>query len=301
MQILVSGASGLLGSALVPYLRTAGHDLTRLVRRPAQAADELSWSPAERILDPGALSSTDVVVHLAGLGIGDRRWTASYRKAVLDSRIDGTTTISQALAAAEPRPRALLSMSGTGWYGDTGDRVTDETGPSGTGFLADVTGAWEEATQPAAGAGVRVVRMRTGPVLTATGGTLGRMLPLAKLGLLSPLGTGRQYVSWISLADQLDAIGFLVGADDISGAVNVTAPEPATMADLTNTLLRVLRRPRLAPRVPAFALRAALGGFADEGVLISQRVVPGVLQSAGHAFTHVTIGDALRWATGRNR
>lgn len=299
MQIVMSGASGLIGSALGPHLRTAGHDVVRLVRRPAAAADEVSWNPGDHVLDPGALSTVDAVIHLAGVGIGDKRWTSSYKKAVLDSRVNGTTTISEALAAAEPRPRVLLSMSGAGWYGDTGDRVTDEAGPHGAGFLAEVTAAWEEATQPAQDAGVRVVKMRTGPVITAKGGTLGRMLPLARLALLSPLGNGRQYVSWVSLADQLDAIGYLLGAEDISGPVNVTGPEPATMAELTGTLLRVLRRPRLAPPVPSFALRIALGGFADEGVLISQRVVPGVLESAGHQFAHRTIEDAVRWAVNR--
>lgn len=299
MRIVISGASGLVGSALVPDLRAAGHEVQRLVRRPAAADDELSWDPGSRSLDPASLSGADAVIHLAGAGIGDRRWTAAYRKAVLDSRVDGTTTISAALAAAEPRPRVLLSMSGTGWYGDTGPRTVDETAAGGSGFLAEVCAAWEAATGPAEAAGVRVVRMRTGPVLTAKGGTLGRMLPLARLGLLSPLGSGRQYVSWVSQADQLDAIGFLLGTDHISGPVNVTGPEPVTMAELTGSLLRVLGRPRLAPRVPALALRVALGGFAEEGVLISQRVIPRVLESAGHRFTHRTIEGALRWATGR--
>lgn len=297
MRIVVSGASGLVGSALVPHLRATGHEVLRLVRRPVAAGDEVGWNPRDGILDPGALSTVDAAIHLAGVGIGDKRWTSSYKRAVLDSRVDGTTTLSEALAAADPRPRVLLSMSGAGWYGDTGNHVTDETGPHGAGFLAEVTAAWEASTRPAQEAGVRVVRMRTGPVITAKGGTLGRMLPLGRLGLLSPLGNGRQYVSWVSLADQLDAIGFLLSADEISGPVNVTGPKPATMAELTGTLLHVLGRPRLAPRVPAFALRAALGGFADEGVLISQRVVPGVLESAGHRFAHRTIEDALRWAT----
>ncbi|MGB9377629.1 MAG: TIGR01777 family oxidoreductase [Mycobacteriales bacterium] len=301
MQIVVSGASGLIGTNLVAHLRVAGHEVRRLVRRPVAAADELTWDPAARRLDPAVLTSTDAVIHLAGVGIGDKRWTKRYKQSVLRSRVDGTTTISEAVAAAEPGPRVLLSMSGAGWYGDTGGHAVDETGQHGVGFLAEVTEAWEAATHPAQQAGVRVVRMRTGPVLTAQGGTLGRMLPLAKLGLLSPLGSGRQFISWVSLADQLDAIGFLLASDDISGPVNVTGPQPATMAELTNTLLRVLRRPRMAPNVPAFALRAVLGGFADEGVLISQRVVPGVLSSAGYAFAHETVEHALRWATGRPR
>ncbi len=300
MRIVLTGASGLIGSALVDFLRAADHEVLRLVRRPVTAADELTWDPAGHVLDPASLSSVDAVIHLAGAGIGDKRWSAAYKQVVMDSRVDGTVTVSEALAAAHPRPRVLLSMSGTGWYGDTGDRVVDESGPPGEGFLAQVCAAWEAATQAAEDAGVRVIRMRTGPVLTGSGGMLDRMLPLARLGLLSPLGSGRQYVSWVSLADQLDAIGALLSADHISGPVNVTGPEPVTMAELTNTLLSVLGRPRLAPRVPSAALRIALGGFADEGVLKSQRCVPAVLTDAGHTFRHPTVAAALRWATQRD-
>jgi len=301
LTIAVSGASGLIGSALVPRLRGHGHTVQRLVRRPAAAEDEVSWDPASHHLDPTALTGVDAVVHLAGAGIGDKRWSPAYRATILASRVDSTLTISRALAAlAEPnRPRTLLSMSATGFYGDTGDRVVDETEGQGTGFLAEVTRAWEDATAPAETAGVRVVTLRTGPVLAAGGGFLGRMLPLARLSLLSPLGSGRQYVPWISLADHLDATEFLLTADGISGPVNLTGPSPVPIGELTDTLLRVLGRPRLAPRVPAFALRLAIGDFADEGVLTGQRAVPRVLEAANHRFAHPTVESALRWATDR--
>jgi uncharacterized protein (TIGR01777 family) len=299
LTVAITGAAGLIGSALVPALRDDGHEVLRLVRRPVERDDELSWDPATRTLDPAALASVDAVVHLAGAGIGDRRWTPAYKASVLSSRVDGTLAVSQAMAAAPARPRVLLSMSASGFYGDTGDRVVDEKAPPGTGFLAEVSREWEEATAPAAAAGVRVVTMRTGPVLAGSGGFLGRMLPLARVALLSPLGSGRQYVPWISLADHRDAVRFLLRAEDLSGPVNVTAPRPATMAEITDTLLKVLGRPRLAPRVPAFALRLALGEFADEGVLTGQRAIPAVLAAAGHEFAHPTVEAALRWATGR--
>ncbi len=297
--IAVSGSTGLIGSALVTALKADGHDVRRLVRRPAVAGDEVSWDPAAHELDPAALADVDAVVHLAGAGIGDKRWTPSYQAEILASRVDGTLTVSQAMAAAPERPRVLLAMSATGYYGDTGERVVDETDPPGRGFLAEVTRAWEDATAPAETAGVRIVKLRTGPVLAPSGGFLGRMLPLARLGLLSPLGSGRQYVPWISLADHLKATQFLLTADDVSGPANLTGPAPVPIAELTGTLLKVLGRPRLAPRVPAFALRLALGKFADEGVLTGQRALPRVLEAAGYRFAHPTVEAALRWATDR--
>jgi uncharacterized protein (TIGR01777 family) len=305
MRIAVTGASGLIGSALVRVLRGERHDVLRLVRRPAGAADELTWQPSAasgRALDPAALAGVDAVVHLGGVGIGDARWTTDRQRAILDSRVEGTTAISTALAAAAAggpaAPRVLLSASAVGFYGDTGDQVVTERDPAGAGFLADVCRAWEAATGPAAEAGVRVVHLRTGLVLSPRGGLLGRMLPLARLGLLGPLGSGRQYQPWISLTDEVGAIRFLLTADEVRGPVNLTGPEPVTNAELTRTLLHVLGRPALAPKVPGFALRAMLGGFADEGVLIGQRAVPEVLRQAGYRFTHRTAAAALRWAAG---
>lgn len=301
LRIAVSGSSGLIGSALVDTLVAHGHDVLRLVRRPAAAEGEVSWDPAAHVLDPGDLARIDAVVHLSGAGIGDKRWTPAYKAKILASRVDSTLTLSEALAAAPEadRPRVMLSMSAVGYYGDTGDRVVDETDGPGTGFLAEVTRAWEDATAQADAAGVRVVTLRTGPVLSPAGGFLGRMLPLARLALLSPLGSGRQYLPWISLADQVTSMEFLLTADDVRGPVNLTGPAPVPMAELTDTLLRVLGRPRLAPRVPSLALRLAIGEFADEGVLTSTRAVPRVLEDAGHSFVHPTVEAALRWATDR--
>ncbi|MDQ6875496.1 MAG: TIGR01777 family oxidoreductase [Actinomycetota bacterium] len=300
MQIAITGASGLIGSALIPALRASGHEVLRLVRRPAESADELSWDPAGEPLDPGGLSTVDAVVHLAGVGIADKRWTEAHKRAVLDSRLQGTRTISAAIAAARPRPRVLLSASAVGWYGDTGDRIVDESAPAGEGFLADVVRQWEGATRAAADAGTRVVLLRTGLVCVDGDGILGRMMPLARLGLLSPLGSGRQYQPWISLADEVAAMQFLLDSDGVAGPVNLTGPVPVTNAELTQTLLHVCGRRRLAPRVPAALLRLGLGAMADEAVLAGQRAVPRVLEEAGYRFAHPTFEAAARWATGRS-
>lgn len=299
MRIAVSGASGLIGSALVPALRRDGHTVVRLVRRDSHGDDEVRWDPAAHRLDPTALSGVDAVVNLSGAGIGDRRWTSAYRRTLEGSRIDSTATLAEAVARAEPRPGALLSASAIGWYGDTGDRTVDEHSPSGEGFLAGLCRRWEEATRPASQAGVRVVHLRTGLVLAAGGGTLGRLVPLFRLGLGGRLGSGRQYWSWISLADEIRAIVHLLGDEAVAGPVNLTGPEPVTNAEFTRVLARVLRRPAMVP-VPAFALRLAVGEFADEGVLIGQRALPRVLQERGFTFTHPTVEAALRYAvTGR--
>jgi len=293
MRIVVTGASGLIGGALVPALRADGHEVVRLVRRPATAPDETSWDTA-RPLDPAVLSGMDAVVHLAGAGVGDRRWTAGYQQTIRDSRVAGTEVIASALAAAEPRPRVLLNASAVGWYGNTGDRVVDETEPAGRGFLADVCAAWEAATAPAENAGVRVVRMRTGHVLSRTGGLLGRLLPIFRLGLGGRMGSGRQYWPWISLRDQLAAVRFLLTTEDVHGPVNVTAPEPVTNAEFTKALGEVLHRPAVAP-VPTVALRIAVGEFAEH-IVTGQRTVPRVLTEHGFAFADRDIHSGLRSA-----
>lgn len=298
MKIAITGSSGLIGSALVPALRGSGHEVVRLVRRSPGAAEEIAWHPARRQLDPGALTDVDAVVNLAGVGIGDKRWTEERKRAVLDSRVDATETIGGAIAAAEPRPRTLLSSSAIGWYGDTGDSPVDETAHAGGDYLAEVCRRWEDATAAAERAGVRVAHLRTGLVLASSGGLLAKLLPLVKLGLGGPLGSGKQYWSWISLADEIGAIQHLLTAD-VAGPVNLTGPLPLTNREFTKVLAGVLRRPALAPPVPRLALRLAVGQFADLGVVAGQRVLPAVLQDSGYRFRHQTAEQALRWATGQ--
>ncbi len=299
MKVAVTGASGLIGSALVSALHQDGHEAIRLVRRATQSAEEISWDPAEHRLDPQALSGIDAVVHLAGVGVGDKRWSASRKAAILDSRVDGTTTISAAMAAAEPRPQVLLSASAVGFYGDGGDRLLTETDPAGEGFLAETVVRWEASTQAAQDAGIRVAHLRSGLVCAPKGGILGRVLPIFRLGLGGRLGSGQQYWPVISLVDEIAAIRLLLD-HDVSGPVNLTGPEPVTNREFTKILGRVLGRPTLAT-VPPIALKVALGGFADEGVLIGQRAVPEKLLDAGFAFEHPNAESVLRWATGRSR
>lgn len=291
MKVVVSGANGFLGSALVPVLQQNGHEVVRLVRRAARRVDEVRWDPASRSLDPSALAGADAVVHLAGAGVGDRRWTRSYRETVLRSRVDGTGTIAEAMARAPQKPPVLLSASAIGFYGDTGDRAVDERSPSGDGFLAEVCRQWEAATRPAEEAGVRVAHLRTGVVLARHGGALAKQLPVFRLGLGGRLGSGRQWVSWVSLADELAAIIYLLG-NDVAGPVNLVGPEPVTNKEFGQTLGRLLHRPAVL-WVPGLPLRLALGDFAREAVLAGQRVLPGVLTEAGFRFEHPSLPAAL--------
>ncbi|MFL6128190.1 MAG: TIGR01777 family oxidoreductase [Mycobacteriales bacterium] len=303
MQIAVTGSSGMIGSALVPALRAAGHRVVRVVRRPPQGTDEIRWDPVRRELDPAALADVDAVVHLAGVNVGSRRWTQQRKDAIVRSRVDGTETVAEALARAAgsaPRPRTLLSASAVGWYGDTGDREIDETAPSGAGFLATVCRRWEACTAAAGDAGVRVVHLRSGLVCSPNGGLLGPLLPLAKAGLAGPLGSGRQWWSWISLADEVGAVLHLLGRDDVTGPVNLTGPAPVTNRDFTRVLGSVLHRPAVL-RVPGFVLRLTVGDFAPEGITAGQKVLPRVLERTGYRFQHRTAEQALRWVTGRER
>ena len=298
MKIGITGASGLIGTPLVADLRQQGHEVVRFTRGRAETADERGWDPASRRLEPEAVADLDAVVHLAGAGVADKRWTEGYKKVVLDSRVDGTTAVAQAVAAAAASgqgPRVLLSASAIGVYGDTGDRVTDETGPVGAGFLADVCLQWEAATAPAEQAGVRVAHLRTGIVLAKTGGALAKQLPIFKLGVGAPLGTGRQWTSWISLRDEIGAIVHCLTAD-VSGPVNLVGPAPVTNRDFTKALGRAVHRPTLPIAIPGFVLTAALGQFAEEGVLTGQRLVPAVLQRTGYRFQDPDVDAALRSA-----
>ena len=292
MKIGITGASGLIGTPFAAALAQDGHDVVRFVRRPAQGPHERSWDPSSRRLEPQAVADLEAVVHLAGAGVADKRWTAARKAVVLGSRVDGTTAVATAVADAGG-PRVLLSASAIGWYGDTGDTLTDESGRSGEGFLADVCRQWEAATAPAEAAGVRVAHLRTGIVLSGEGGIVGKQLLLFKAGLGAPLGSGRQWVSWISLHDQLAAMRHLLTAD-VRGPVNLVGPQPVTNRAFTKALGRAVHRPTLPVPVPGAALRLAVGGFASEGILVGQRLAPTVLDRSGFSFTHVDVDTALR-------
>lgn len=291
MRVAITGASGLIGTALVPRLRSQGHEVMRLVRRRAAAPDEISWDPAGGTVDLEALAGVEGVVHLAGAGVGDHRWTESYKREILQSRVQGTSTISRAMAALDPMPHTLVCGSAIGYYGNRGDTLLDETSSAGTGFLADVVVAWEAAAAPAQEAGIRTTFARTGLVVAKEGGAFAKLMPIFRLGAGGKVGSGSQYWSFISLSDEVDALIHLLESD-LSGPVNLTAPSPVTNAEATVALGKLLHRPALLP-VPAFALKVVLGEFADD-VLSSARVLPTVLEASGFTFAQPTISEALR-------
>ena len=294
MKVAISGASGLIGTALVPALRAAGHEPVRLVRRTAAAPDEIQWDPSAGILDAAALEGVNAFINLSGAGVGDHRWTDDYKREILNSRVDSTHTIVRAIGEMPVKPSVLVSGSAIGWYGDTGSDAVDESSPAGTGFLPDVVRAWEAAADPAEQMGVRVVHARTGLVVSQAGGAWARMFPLFKFGLGGKLGSGRQYWSWISLRDEVRALIFLMENEQMRGPVNLTGPHPATNAEVTAAMGRVMGRPTLLP-APAFALKAVLGEFSTE-VLGSARVVPVALENAGFEWQDPTIEAAIRTA-----
>lgn len=296
MKVAVTGASGLIGSALVESLRASGHDVLRLVRRPAAAADEVTWDPAAGTVDLERLAGTDAVVHLAGAGVGDKRWTAAYKETIRRSRVDGTRTIVRAMTALDPMPSVLLSGSAVGYYGDRGEEVLLESSARGEGFLADVVVEWEAETAPAAAAGIRTALLRTGLVMAEGGGAFGRLLPILKAGVGGQIGDGRMWWPWITMVDEVRAIEHLLEAE-VSGPVNLGSPHPARNAEVTKALGRALHRPTLVP-VPGFALRVVLGEFSSD-VTGSQRMVPQVLTDSGFDFVHADLEHAASWLAGR--
>lgn len=298
MRVLVTGSRGLIGTALIERLRAGGHSTTRLVRGTPQQG-EVAWDPAAGTIDAAGLEDHDAVVHLAGEGIGDHRWTAAHKARVLDSRRFGTRLLTESLAALERPPAVLFSASAVGYYGDRGDEVLTEESTPGSGFLADVVREWEAATAPAADAGIRTVVARTGIVLSDRGGALAEMLPIFKLGAGGRLGSGRQWWSWISLDDHCAAIERALTDPALSGPVNCTSPNPVTNAEFTSTLGWVLRRPAIAP-VPKLALSIRFGReMAEEMLLAGQRVLPARLEAAGFTFAHPDLTTALRAVLGR--
>jgi len=292
VKVVISGASGLIGVPLVERLRADGHDVHRLVRRPAKGPQEISWDPSTGRLDQESLRGVDAAINLSGAGVGDKRWTPEYKEVIRRSRVDTTLTLAGALAELEPRPRVLLQGSAIGFYGERGDELLTEASAAGQGFLAEVVTDWESAARPAVDAGIRVAHLRTGLVMAPGGGAFGRLMPLFRLGLGGKLGRGSMWWSWITLQDEIDAIVFLL-EQDVSGPVNLTGPAPVTNATVTAALGRALRRPAVF-FVPPVALRVGLGGFAEE-VMASQRVAPQTLLDAGFEFSHPDIDTAARW------
>ncbi|MBK7821103.1 MAG: TIGR01777 family protein [Tessaracoccus sp.] len=297
MKIAVTGSTGFIGSALTRSLLADGHEVVRLVRPGARlgawsdGSRGASWDPTAGTIDREALEDIDGAVHLAGAGVGDRRWSAAYKTQILESRRRGTTLLAETLAGLNSGPRVLVSASAVGYYGQTGDRVvTEEDGP-GADFLAQVCQVWEDSADPARHAGIRVAHARTGIVFDGGGGAAAQLLPLFRLGLGGRLGDGHQYWSLISLTDEVAALRFLIERDDVVGPVNLTAPSPVTNAQLTEELGRQLRRPTLLP-VPRFALRLALGEMAVE-VIGSQRVEPRALRDNGFMFRHPELADIV--------
>lgn len=298
MNVAVSGASGLIGAALVSSLEADGHRAIRLVRRmPRSGEDAIRWDPSTGVLTPSGPSVADAVVHLAGESIMGLRWTADKKQRIRESRTTPTRLLVQTLTRLANPPAVLVCASGIGYYGSRGDEVlTEDSGP-GTGFLADLAREWEAATATAIARGIRVVNLRLGVVLSARGGALAMMLTPFRMGLGGVIGNGAQWMSWIALDDVIGAIRHALTTDALRGPVNAVAPAPVTNADFTRTLGRVIGRPTLIP-LPAFAARLALGEMADELVLVSQRVMPARLQASGFAFRHPILEAALRAALG---
>ena len=286
-RIAITGSSGLIGTALVGHLKSEGHTVQRLVRRAPVAVDEVTWDPQTGYVDLSALEGVDAIIHLAGAPVDGKRWSKKFKAEILNSRLMGTTTIAKAVA--EVKPDVFISASAIGWYGESGNRAVIESDRVGNDFLAAVCREWEAAADLAGE--VRTVKLRTGLVLDPTGGALGKMLPLFRLGFGGKLGSGKQWWSWITLHDVVRAIEFAL-VEDIAGPVNLSAPNPVTNQEFTSALARALHRPAVFP-APAFALKAVLGGFSGE-VLGSKRVIPQALLDAGFTWDYPHLSDALK-------
>ena len=299
MKILVTGSTGLVGTALIPRLTSAGHQVTRLTRGPGRAAGPaISWDPAAGVLDAASLERFDAMIHLSGESIASGRWTQAKKARIRDSRVGSTELLAAAIGRLGHPPAVFLCASAIGYYGDRGETILTEESGSGRDFLSRVCRDWEAASEPIARKGVRVARLRFGVILSPAGGALAKMLVPFRLGAGGPVGSGRQYVSWIGIDDVLGVIVHALQMSDLGGPVNTVAPRPATSAELARALGRVLRRPAFLP-MPAFAARMAFGEMADALLLASQRVEPKRLVSSGYRFLHPDLEPALRHLLGR--
>lgn len=296
MRVAITGSTGLIGSALTRSLLADGHQVLRLTRGQSSStakdgSETATWDPKGGTVQPGALEGVDAVVHLAGAGVGDKRWTAAYKQEIRDSRIAGTQTIARACAELDSPPRVLISGSAVGYYGETGDRVIEESAPAGDDFLARLTVEWEAAAAPAVEAGIRVAYPRTGLVVSAKGGAWGKLFPLYRYGIGGRLGSGNQYWAFISLADHVSALRFVIDDDSVSGPLNFTGPEPLTNRVVNKAMGKAMHRPTVAA-VPEFVLKIVVGEFASS-ITGSCRAVPTGLLKAGFVFRHPTIEQAL--------
>lgn len=298
MRILVTGASGLVGTALVSALEARGDEVLRLIRSTPKSANEVRWNPEKEIENPSALEGIDAGIHLAGESISEGRWTKEKKERIYTSRVKGTRTLSEALSRLNLSPKTFLCASAIGFYGDRGDEILDEESAPGTGFLTKVCVDWEAAAEPAKERGIRIIHLRFGIVLSDAGGALKKMLPPFKMGVGGKLGSGRQYMSWVTLEDAVRIIIHALDNESLRGPVNVVSTNPVTNLEFTKTLGRVLSRPTFFA-VPAFALRLAFGDLADEGLLASTRVIPKRLEQTGYTFRHAQLEDALRSALGK--